>query len=280
MKKLICISLLLSTNCFALVPMQDDDLSGIAGQSGITIDIETQSDITIGEVRYEDKADGALEKEGGGSFSLRDIEIKDSAFSFDIDVTAAGELVMKLNSFAVMDMNIGALQFNYDSSLSAVDPLSATPSTTAQLHNQYSRLGSLAINDFTLAENSGITFKFTNDGGIAFNANMPTGSFFHFTYMDDGEFIYDTSNDGDVTLNDTEGKNYISTRVEFEDFVLNDIKVKGEGVGADAYVAVSLGGIQGAVTLKDISINGSIIGSAGFESISVDPVSYINIKGH
>ena len=260
--------------------MQDDDLSVVSGQSGITIDMQTHSDITVGEVRYDDKTDGALEKEGGGSFSLRDLEIKDSAFSFDIDVTAAGELLMKLNSFAVMDISVGAMQFNYDSSVAPVDPLSATASTEAQLQNQYSRLGSLAINDFTLSQDSNITFKFTNEGAFAFNASLPTGSFFNFAYTDDGEFIYDTSNDGDVTLNDTAGTNYISTRVEFDDFVLNDVEIKGEGVGADSYVAISLGGTQGTVSLRDISINGSVIGSTGFENINVDPVSYLHIKGH
>ena len=35
--------------------------------------------------------------------------IKDSAFSFDIDISAAGELAMKLNSFGVMDIDVGAM---------------------------------------------------------------------------------------------------------------------------------------------------------------------------
>jgi hypothetical protein len=279
MKKIICMSLISSANCFALLPLQDSDLSIISGQSGITIDISTSSDVTVGEFRYEDRADGALEEGGGGAFSLRDIELKDSEFSFDIDVTSAGELVMKLNSFAVTDMTIGALQFNYDSSLAAVDPFSSTASSEDQLQNQYSRVGSLAINDFTLAANADITFKFTNDGGFAFTAGMPTGSFFYYTYIDDGEFTYDTSNDGDATLNDNTGKNYISTRVEFDDFRLNDIKLKGVGVGDDSYLDISLGGTQGAIAFKDININGAFVGSAGFENIQVDSVSYLHIKG-
>lgn len=282
MKKTICISLFfsasVSASCFAMMPMEDNDLSVVSGQSGITIDITTASDITMGEVRYEDKTNGALEKDGGGAFSLRDIVIKDSEFSFDIDISAAGELAMKLNRFGVMDIDVGAMQFNYDSTLAAVDP--NIVSTEAQLQNQYSRLGSLAINDFTLASNSDITFKFTNDNALAFNASMPTGSFFYFTYVDDGEFTYDVNNDGDTTLNDTAGKNYLSTRVEFEDFVLNDVKLKGVGVGGDSYVAVSLGSTQGTVSFRDININGKIIGSAGFENISVNPVSYLHIKGY
>lgn len=280
MKKTICMSFLLSTNCFALLPMQDSDLSVVSGQSGITIDINTSSDVTVGEVRYEDSANGTLEKGGGGAFSLRDLVIKDSAFSFDIDVTGTGELVMTLNSFDVMDVSLGALQFNYDSSLAAVDPLSSTASSEAQLQNQYSRVGSLAINDFTLASNADITFKFTNEGEFAFTAGMPTGSFFYFTYIDDGEFDYDTGNDGDAVKNDTAGKNYISTRVEFDDFRLNDIKLKGEGIGSDSHLNISLGGTQGAISFRDININGAIIGSAGFENIHVDSVSYLHIKGH
>lgn len=280
MKKIICISLIVSANSFALLPMQDDDLSTVSGQSGITVDITTDSDIKVGEVRYEDKDNGAAEKDGGGSFSLRDVVIKDSEFSFDIDVSDSGELVMSLNRFGVMDISIDALQFNYDSGLSAVDSLSASASSEAQLQNQYSRLGSLAVNDFTLATGSEITFKFTSDGEFAFTAGLLTGSFFQFTYIDDGEFTYDTANDGDTTLNDNEGENYISARVEFEDFKLNDVKLKGEGVGEDSYVAMSLGGTQGAVVFRDININGKIIGSAGFENISVDPVSYLHIKGH
>lgn len=273
-------TLFFSANGFALSPLQDLELSDVAGQSGITIDLSTSSDITAGEVRYEDTTDGALEKDGGGTFSLRDIKLKNTAFSFDIDITATGELIMELNNFAVMDVDVGAVQFNYDSSLAAVDPMSAIPSTEAQLKNQYSRLGSLAINDFTLGANSDITFKFTNDNALAFNASMPTGSFFYFTYIDDGTFNYDTNGDGDTTLNDTSGENYISTRVEFENFVLQDVKLKGVGVDNNSYVDISLGGTQGAISFRDININGKIIGSAGFENISVNPVSYLHIKGH
>ena len=278
MKKIICISLLFSANCFAMMPMQDNDLSVVSGQSGITIDITTESDITVGELRYEDKTDGVLEKDGGGAFSLRDIVIKDSEFSFDIDISAAGELAMKLNSFGVMDIDVGAMQFNYDDSLNAIDP--TVLSSEAQLLNQYGRLGALAINDFTLGASSDITFKFTNEGEFAYSASLPTGSFFYFTYIDDGEFTYDTNGDGDASLNDTAGKNYISTRVEFENLVLSDVKFKGVGVGDDSYVAVTLGGTQGAISFRDININGSILGSAGLENISVNPVSYLHIKGH
>lgn len=258
--------------------MQDNDLSVVSGQSGITIDITTESDITVGELRYEDKTDGVLEKDGGGAFSLRDIVIKDSEFSFDIDISAAGELAMKLNRFGVMDIDVGAMQFNYDDSLNAIDP--SVLSSEAQLLNQYGRLGALAINDFTLGASSDITFKFTNEGEFAYSASLPTGSFFYFTYIDDGEFTYDTNGDGDATLNDTAGKNYISARVEFEDLVLSDVKFKGVGVGDDSYVAVTLGGTQGAISFRDININGSILGSAGLENISVNPVSYLHIKGH
>lgn len=283
MKKTICISLFLcagltSVGTQAMKPMQDNDLSVVSGQSGITIDLSTSSDITVGEVRYEDTVNGALEKNGGGAFSLRDIVMKDTRYSFDIDISAAGELAMKLNSFGVMDIEVGAMQFNYDSGLTAVDP--ASVSTEAQLQNQYSRLGALAINDFTLGASSDITVSFTTEGAIALNASMPTGSFFYFTYVDDGQFTYDSNNDGDTTLNDTAGNNYLSTRVEFEDFVLSDVKLKGVGVGDDSYVAVSLGSTQGAVSFRDININGKIIGSAGLENISVNPVSYLHIKGH
>lgn len=278
MKKIMYVAFLLSSNCFALLPMQDSDLSVVSGQSGITIDVTTNSDIRVGEVRYDDTADGVLEEGGGGSFSLLDVVIKDNQFSFDIDVTEAGELAMKLNSFGIMDISIGALQLNYDSTLAAFDPLLV--STAAQLQNQYGRLGALEINDFTLADTANITLKLTNEGGLAFTASLPTGSFFNFTFIDDGEFTYDALNDGDVTLNDTEGKNYISTRVEFEDFELNDFKLKGEGVGENSYVAISLGSTQGTVSFRDINVNGSVIGSAGFENISVEPVSYLHIKGH
>lgn len=271
MKKIICIPLLFSANCFSMLPMEDNDLSVVSGQSGITIDITTASDITAGEVRYEDKTNGALEKDGGGSFSLRDLRIKDAAFSFDIDVSAAGELVMKLNSFGVMDVAVGAMQFNYDSTLADIDP--AVVSSEAQLLNQYGRLGSLSIDDFTLDSNSDVTFRFTNEGELAFSADMPTGSYFHFTYIDDGEFTYD-DNTG------KEGKNFLSTRVEFDNFKLNDVKLKGVGVGDESYVAVSLAGTEGTVSFRDININGNIIGSAGLENISVNPVSYLHIKGH
>jgi hypothetical protein len=278
MKKIMYISLLCSSSCFSLLPIQDADLSVISGQSGITIDIDTSSPITVGEFRYDDTDGGTLEKDGGGSLSLRDIEIKESSFTFDIDVASDGELLMKLQDFSTTDMSIGAIQFNYDSSLVAID--TSEISSDAQLRNQYSRVGSLFINDYTLAATADITFKLTNDGGFALTSALPAGTFFYLTYTDDGEFIYDTSNDGDVTKNDTDGKNYISSRVEFDDFVLNDIKLKGVGVGDESYLEVSLGGTQGAISFSDININGSVIGSAGFENIQVEPVSYLHIKGH
>jgi hypothetical protein len=278
MKKIMYISLLCSSSCFSLLPIQDADLSVISGQSGITIDIDTSSPITVGEFRYDDTDGGTLEKDGGGSLSLRDIEIKESSFTFDIDIASDGELLMKLQDFSTTDMSIGAIQFNYDSSLVAID--TSEISSDAQLRNQYSRVGSLFINDYTLAATADITFKLTNDGGFALTSALPAGTFFYLTYTDDGEFIYDTSNDGDVTKNDTDGKNYISSRVEFDDFVLNDIKLKGVGVGDESYLEVSLGGTQGAISFSDININGSVIGSAGFENIQVEPVSYLHIKGH
>jgi hypothetical protein len=277
MKKILFISLFFSSSCFSLSPIQDELLSTISGQSGITVDTEIESALTIGEFRYEDTSEGSAEKGGGGSFSLRDIKIDKSAFSFDIDITSAGELLMKLNSFATTDMSIGAIQFNYDESLAAVD--TAIVSSEKQLQNQYGRVGSLFINDYTLGAAADITFKLTSDGGFALTSTLPD-SFFYLTYTDDGEFIYDTSNDGDVTKNDTGGENYISTRVEFDDFTLNDVKVKGEGVGSESYVAISLGGTQGAITFSDININGTVIGSSGFENIHVEPVSYLHIKGH
>jgi len=277
MKNILYISLLFSSSCFSLSPIQDELLSTISGQSGITVDTEIESALTIGEFRYEDTSEGTAEKGGGGSFSLRDIKIDKSAFSFDIDITSAGELLMKLNSFATTDMSIGAIQFNYDESLTAVD--AAVISSEEQLQNQYGRVGSLFINDYTLGAAADITFKLTNDGGIALTSTLPD-SFFYLTYTDDGEFIYDTSDDGDLTKNDTAGKNYISSRVEFDNFRLNDVKVKGEGVGSDSYVAVSLGGTEGAITFRDININGTVIGSSGFENIHVEPVSYLHIKGH
>ena len=271
-------SLLFSSVCFSLSPIQDTELSIISGQSGITVDIDAGSPVTIGEFRYEDNENGEMESGGGGAFSLRDIEIKENSFSFDVDVTTDGELLMKLNSFATTDMSIGAIQFNYDNSLDAIN--TSIVSSEAQLRNQYSRVGSLFINDYTLDASADITLRFTHDGGFALTSALPTGSFFYLTYTDDGEFIYDTSNDGDVTKNDTAGKNYISARVEFDDFRLNDIKMKGENIGSDSYLDITLGGTEGAITFSDININGKVIGSGGFENIHVEPVSYLHIKGH
>ena len=279
MKNILWLSLLCGSSCFALLPIQDIDLAVISGQSGITVDTDITSSLTIGEFRYEDNADGALEEGGGGTFSLRDIEIEDNSFSFDIDVTSDGELLMKLNSFAITDMSIGAIQFNYDKSLADFNPLVA--SSEKQLKNQYSRVGSLFINDYTLGA-ADITFKVTSDGGFALTSELPD-SFFYLTYTDDDdgdEFIYDTGNDGDVTMNDTGGKNYISTRVTFDGFRLNDVKLKGVGVGDDSHLEITLGGTQGAISFRDININGAVIGSAGFENIHVEPVSYLHIKGH
>jgi hypothetical protein len=269
--------LFFSTASFSLTPLLDSDMSVVSGQSGITIDTQISSPLTIAEFRFEDN-DGNSELEEGGSISMRDIWVKDGAFSIDFDITNEGEMIVELNRFATTDMSIGAIQFNYDASLSAINPLLA--STDAQLSNQYSRLGSLFIHDYTLDPTADITFKASIEGDFLFTAGLPTGSFFYLTYTDDGDFTYDTNNDGDTTKNDTSGNNYISARVEFDGFRINDISFKGVGIGSDSYLDIRLGGTEGTIAFTDININGSVIGSSGFENIQVNPVSYLQIKGH
>lgn len=261
----------------ALTPLVDDVMSKVSGQSGITIDIESHGVSTIGEVRYED-GDGDGDLEQGGSISLRDIKIGNASFSFDFDITKEGEMLMKLNRFAKTDFSFGAIQFNYDASLADVIP--TVRSTEAQLQNAYSRIGSVFVNDYTLDPTADITFKASIAGDFLFTAGLPSGSFFYLTYVDDGTFTYDTNGDGDTTKNDTSGNNYISTRVEFDNFNVEDISFKGVGVGSEAYLDVTLGNTTGAIIFKDININGNVIGSTGFENIQVNSASYLHIKAH
>lgn len=282
MKKLFYIALFFSSGCLALAPLQDVDLSAVSGQSGITIDTQMEGGLSIGEFKYTDSGEDSIEEGGGGSLSLLDIKIKDASVSFDIDVSAAGELSMKLNNFATTDMSIGAIQFNYDSLIADINPLDI--SSERQLQNYYSSLGAVYIHDYTLPNTADITFKLTSDGGFALTSTLPYGSFFYLTYTDDeyddDPFVYDTNNDGETILNDTKGKNYISSRIGFNEFKLNDIKLKGSGVGDDSHLEITLGGTEGAITFGDININGSVIGSAGFENIRIENVSYLHIKGH
>lgn len=256
----------------ALTPLVDDVMSKVSGQSGITIDIESHGITEIGEVRYED-GDGNGDLEQGGSISLRDIKIGNASFSFDFDITQEGEMIMKLNRFAKTDFSFGAIQFNYDASLANVMP--TVRSTEAQLQNAYSSIGSVFVNEYTLDPTADISFKASITGGFLFSASL-TDSFFYLTYVDDGTFTYDALGDGDTTKN----HNYISTRVEFDNFIVEDISFKGIGVGSDAYLDVTLGNTKGAIAFKDININGNVIGSSGFENIQVNSASYLHIKAH
>ena len=261
----------------ALTPLVDDAMSNVSGQSGITIEMESHGATTIGEVRYED-GDGNGDLEQGGSLSLLDFKSSNTSFSLDFDITSAGEMLIKLNRFAVADFSLGAIQFNYDAAQASIDP--TVRSTEAQLQNAYSRIGSIFVNDYTLDPTADITFKASTAGDFLFTAGLSSGSFFYLTYVDDGTFIYDTNDDGDTTKNDTSGKNYISSRVEFDDFRIEDISFKGVGVGSNSYLDITLGNTTGAIAFKDININGKVIGSTGFENIQVNSASYLHIKAH
>jgi hypothetical protein len=274
--------LLLSLNSLsvlALTPIEDDSLALVSGQSGISVDMEVDS-ARIGEVRYED-SDGStsLSANGNtGSLSLSDVEITNMSFTFDIDVTDSA-LVFQLTRFAPTDFLIGDIIFNNDTSLDSID--FAVQSTSDQLQQQYSSLGSLSINDFTIADTDNVTFKFGNDAegnaSFQYTTSLSTGSYFYLTYMDDGEFIYDPDGDGDLT--DNEGHNYISTKVTFDEFEVEDISFHGKEIDDQSYLEMTLAGISGGIAFEDITINDAVLGTVGMENFVADPVSYFRIQG-
>lgn len=267
----------MSAPSFALQSINDDEMASVSGQAGITIDTTVTQPTRIGEIRYENAPETGPDSTGEtGSISLTDIVIEDSSFSLEFDVLPT-EAVLKLTRFAPTDINIGGLHFGYDSSVAPVDP--DVKSTRAQLRNAYTNIGSIEIDNYTLAPTADITFKFNSDGDLLFTAGMPTGSFFHLTYIDDGEFIFDANGDGDATLTDTGGRNYISTRVEFNDFRVEDISIKPVEEDGITKLKLSLSNTSGGIEFRDVNINGRVIGNVGYENINVDPVSYIKILG-
>lgn len=273
------IVLLLSVShmAVAMEAILDEEMSGVTGQAGITVETTTSGKSSFGEIRYDDIHTNADGEKIGGSLSIRDLVIDDISSTLVMDVSES-EMIFRLTEFATTDINIAAIQFGYDSAISK--PEIGVASTEAQLKNQYGSLGSIAINDYTLDKSSNISFKFNTDGQIAFNAELPSGSFFYFTYIDDGEFTFDTNNDGEITKNDTTGFNYLHTKVSFTDFKLEDVKLGGGEDERGQHLLVSLSNVSGGIAFEDISINGRIAGTIGLESINVNPVSYMKIRGY
>lgn len=267
----------LSNNILALESILDQEMSNVTGQAGITVETTTTGSSSFGEIRYDDLHTNADGEEVGGSLSIRDLVIDDTSSTLVIDVEA-NEMIFKLTEFATTDMSIAAVQFGYDATVVANESLDL--STEAQLRNAYGSLGSIAINDYTLDPSSNINLKLNTDGQIVLNAEMPSGSFFYFTYIDDGDFTFDTNNDGEDTLNDTEGFNYLHARVSFTDFELENITLDSDEDERGAHLAVSLSSVSGGITFQDININGNIAGTIGFENIDVSDVSYMKVRGY
>jgi len=204
--------------------------------------------------------------------------LSEISFSYDIDVNDLG-LILKLGQFAQTDMLIGDVAFNNNPSLADID--FETVSTSDQLQQQYNSLGSININDFTLANTADVTFKFGNDvngnSSFQFSSFLTTGSYFYLTYTDDGVFSFDPDGDGD--LSDNNGHNYISTKVTFDEFEVEDISFHGKDVGDQSYLELTLAGLSGGMAFEDITINGAVLGTAGMENVVADPVSYFRIQG-
>lgn len=253
--------------------IQDDEMSIVTGQAGITIETKTTGKTSFGEVRYDDSGVDEL----GGSLSILDLVIDDTSSTLVIDVTE-NEMTFKLTEFATTDMSVAAIQFGYDSAIA--ENMTTALSTEGQLKNKYGSLGSLAINDYTLDVNSTVSFKFNTKGQIVLNAEMPSGSFFYFTYVDDGDFTFDTENDGETTKNDTEGYNYLHTRVSFTNFNLLGVALEGSDDEKGEHLLVSLSSVTGGMAFENININGNIAGTIGFENINIDNVSYMKVRGY
>ncbi len=276
--------LLLSLNSLvtlALTPIQDESMALVSGQAGITVDVESLGSSHIGEVRYQD-GDGSTSlgaNSNSGSLSLLNVELSNTSFSYDLDVSDSASMILKLNQFAQTDMLIGDIAFNNNSSLDDIE--FSTISTSDQLQQQYNSIGSININDFTIADAADITFKFGRDvngnSSFQYSSFLSAGSYFYLTYTDDGEFKFDPNGDGD--LSDNEGHNYISTKVTFDEFKVEDISFHGKDVGDQSYLELTLAGLSGGIAFEDITINGAILGTAGMENVVADPVSYFRIQG-
>lgn len=265
---------LFSANVLSLEAILDEDMSGVTGQAGITIETSTSGSTSIGEIRYDDRGNDGL----GGSLSIRNIVIDDISSTLVVDVLA-DELVFKLTEFATTDINIGAIQFGYESGILENDTLGV--SSSAQIRNAYGSLGAIAINDYTLDPNSNISLKFNSKGQIALNSYTPFGSFFYFTYVDDGHFEFDTGGDGGaVQGGDEESYNYLHAKVSFTEFILEDITLESAEDDKGAHLLVSLSDVSGGITFENISINGNVAGTIGLENIDVNQVSYMKVRGY
>lgn len=266
---------------FALTSINDDDMATVIGQSGITIENKSHGSSSIGEIRFED-SDGSQDFHASGnkgSLSLRSVEISDTSLALDIDVSESGVMIWKLKEFAQTDFLVNDLSFNHNASLASFD--FSEKSTPEQLQQYYNSIGSFAINDFTVADDADISFKFGSDAAgqasLSFSSHLSIGSYFHFTYTDDGEFTFDPNGDGDTS--DNSGKNYISAKFTFNTFKVKDISFHGKEVGAESYLELTLASLSGGVAFENITINNKVLGTMGMENLIVDPVSYFRIQG-
>lgn len=92
-----------------LTPMDDALMGDTTGQAGVTIEINIQDAISIGEIEYTDTAhlEGGVSKDGG-SVSLQNIRISNvNNLTQTIDVTEDGDLAIGMSDIAGINISMG-----------------------------------------------------------------------------------------------------------------------------------------------------------------------------
>lgn len=243
-----CLTLFSAVGVNALESIDDEVLSDMTGQSGVTVEFETNSDLTIDEARYND-ADGVR---GEASYlSLENIAIASGTRNkIDVDVTEEGRLLVQLYDIQQGDLTVGKVSFSGQSIGSlAVRNMFFDPTGSFNLS-----VGQITTND-----------EFDNPdtrGAVIFNFAFKNSRF-------------------DVEW--TEDNRTISQTIQYDDFVVEDIATSVESREGRAWARMDVAGITGNMRIEDISLGsgaGSVLGTVGFGGLTVDPNSFVSITGH
>lgn len=256
MRKFLLFLVFLSAQGQALQQIDDSRLSTVHGQSGVTIEFETNNTVTIDQFLYidNDGVDGTA-----ASFSLDDIAIASGTSStVEIDVTSAGRLDIQLKDIQQGDLSISSVNFSDR------------------------KIGSIEVNDINFDPAGSYRIGFASISTL-----KPDG-----TPVDRGALIFnlDFKNSSFVTKW-TQDDYSMSQKIQYKDFYVADVSIsledrdEGDGLGSRAWARMDVSGITGDMRIEDITLGplpvaAQAIGTVGFGGLNVDPNSYISITGH
>lgn len=158
----------------ALQPIADEELGGVTGQAGVTIEIDIDSQgISVGEVEYTDTGSGALD---GGSVVLQNITVKNvTDLKQTIDVNGDGDLVMGVSAVDNMQLAIGGAAnksaLALKSSTGEITEVVNDISMQLDLGPQTTYIRNLAGRDTTAKNALGLPVA-SHDGSVAIQQTM------------------------------------------------------------------------------------------------------------